>query len=62
MSDWESNEINLKKDLQSKYSVVVARDKNVYDTVDIHNNKSNPKIIAKYIVENDILKIPEFNI
>ncbi len=37
-------------------------DKNVYNTVDIHNNKSNPKIIAKYIVENGIFKIPEFNI
>lgn len=35
---------------------------NVYDTVDIHNNKTNPKIIAKYIIDNGIYKIPEFNI
>ena len=32
VSDWKSNEINLKNDLLSKYSVVVARDKNIYDT------------------------------
>ncbi len=32
VSDWKSNEINLKDDLQSKYSVVVARDKNIYNT------------------------------
>ena len=31
VSDWKSNEINLKNDLLSKYSVVVARDKNIYD-------------------------------
>lgn len=35
---------------------------NVYDTIDIHNNKTNPKIIAKYTVDNGIYKIPEFNI
>lgn len=35
---------------------------NVYDTVDIHNNKQNPKIIAKYVVENEQYTIPEFNI
>ena len=32
VSDWEFNEINLRNDLLSKYSVVVARDKNIYDT------------------------------
>ena len=32
VTDWKSNKINLKKDLLSKYSVVVARDKNIYDT------------------------------
>ena len=32
VSDWKSNKINLKNDLLSKYSVVVARDKNIYDT------------------------------
>lgn len=36
---------------------------NVYDTVDIHNNKQNPKIIAKYITNSDgSYSIPEFNI
>ena len=35
---------------------------NVYDTVDIHNNKQNPKIIAKYVIENEQYTIPEFNI
>ena len=35
---------------------------NVYDTVDIHNNKQNPKVIAKYTLENEQYKIPEFNI
>jgi hypothetical protein len=35
---------------------------NVYDTVDIHNNKINPKIIAKYNINNNIYSIPEFNI
>ena len=35
---------------------------NVYDTVDIHNNKQNPKIIAKYVLENEQYTIPEFNI
>ena len=32
VTDWKSNKINLKKDLLSRYSVVVARDKNIYDT------------------------------
>ena len=31
VTDWKSNEINLKTDLLSKYSVVVARDKKIYD-------------------------------
>ena len=36
---------------------------NVYDTVDIHNNKQNPKIIAKYVINKDgTYSIPEFNI
>ena len=35
---------------------------NVYDTVDIHNNKTNPKVIAKYTVDNGVYKIPQFNI
>ncbi len=32
VTDWESKKINLKNDLFSKYSVIVARDKNIYDT------------------------------
>ena len=35
---------------------------NVYDTVDIHNNRANPKVIAKYVVTDGIYKIPQFNI
>ena len=37
-------------------------DYNVYDTIDIHNNITNPKIIAKYTNENGLYKIPDFNI
>ena len=32
VTDWKSKKINLKNDLFSKYSVIVARDKNIYDT------------------------------
>jgi len=35
---------------------------NVYQTEDIIQNKVNPKVIAKYAVNNDIYSIPEFNI
>lgn len=37
-------------------------DYNVYDTIDIHNNITNPKVIAKYTNENGLYKIPDFNI
>ena len=35
---------------------------NVYDTTDIIKNQMNPKIIAKYVVTNEIYSIPELNI
>ena len=35
---------------------------NVYDSLDIQKNKHNPRIIAKYVIENGQYKIPEFNI
>ena len=68
-----SAENNLDNTTIEKTKIVTAHDfngiiyyiddsNNVYDTVDIHNNKANPKVIAKYTIENDIYKIPEFNI
>jgi len=35
---------------------------NVYDTADIMKNQMNPKIIAKYVINEDEYSIPEFNI
>ena len=35
---------------------------NVYQTEDIIYNKSNPKIIAKYVKNGDVYSIPEFNL
>ena len=35
---------------------------NVYQAEDIISNKINPKIIAKYVKEGEVYKIPEFNI
>jgi len=35
---------------------------NVYDTADIIKNQMNPKIIAKYVKNEEIYSIPEFNI
>ena len=35
---------------------------NVYDTADIIKNQVNPKIIAKYVKNGDVFKIPELNI
>ena len=32
VTDWKSKKINLKNDLFRKYSVIVARDKNIYET------------------------------
>ena len=36
--------------------------KNVYSTEDIMNEKENPEIIAKYIVQNDTYSIPELGL
>ena len=35
---------------------------NVYDTADIIKNQINPKIIAKYLKNEEIYSIPKFNI
>jgi len=35
---------------------------NVYNTEDVISNTQNPKIIAKYVKQNDVYSIPEFNI
>ena len=40
----------------------IDKNGNVYQTEEIVSNKENPKIIAKYIKENDIYSIPDFNI
>ena len=35
---------------------------NVYDTEDVMNNVVNPKIIAKYILQNDKYTIPSLGL
>jgi hypothetical protein len=35
---------------------------NVYQAEDIVNNKTNPKVIAKYVKKGDVFSIPEFGI
>ena len=40
----------------------IDKNGNVYQTEEIVSNKENPKIIAKYIKENDIYSIPDFKI
>jgi len=40
----------------------IDNNNNVYQPEDIINNKTNPKIIAKYIVNDDKYFIPEFNL
>ena len=40
----------------------IDKSNNVYDTTDIIKNQMNPKIIAKYVVTNEIYRIPELNI
>lgn len=68
-----SDIINETSESVDKTVVVTAHDfsgiiyyiddtENVYDTVDIHNNKTNPKVIAKYTIDSGIYKIPQFNI
>ena len=36
--------------------------RNVYNTEDIVEEKTNPRIVAKYVLTNGIYSIPEFNI
>lgn len=40
----------------------IDKNNNVYQTEDIYTNKSNPKVIAKYVKDGDNYSIPEFNI
>lgn len=40
----------------------IDKTNNVYQAEDIIGNKTNPKIIAKYVNEGEIYSIPEFNI
>jgi len=40
----------------------IDKNKNVYQAEDIVGNKVNPKVIAKYVYEEDVYSIPEFNI
>jgi len=40
----------------------IDKNNNVYHMEDILSNKINPKIIAKYVKNNDNYSIPEFNI
>jgi hypothetical protein len=49
---------------QDIYGIIYYIDKNnnVYQAEDIVSNKTNPKIIAKYIKNGDNYSIPEFNI
>lgn len=40
----------------------IDKSNNVYDTADIIKNQLNPKIIAKYVKNDEIYSIPELNI
>jgi hypothetical protein len=40
----------------------IDKNNNVYHMEDILSNKINPKIIAKYVKNNDNYSIPEFNV
>ena len=40
----------------------IDKNNNVYDTVDIIKNQMNPKIIAKYVKNEEHYSIPELNI
>ena len=35
---------------------------NVYNPEDVHKNKINPDVIAKYVKNNNVYSIPEFNL
>jgi hypothetical protein len=43
-------------------SYYIDKNNNVYQTEDIFGNKSNPRVIAKYVKNGDEYSIPEFNI
>jgi len=40
----------------------IDTDNNVYNTEDVVSNTQNPKVIAKYVKQNEVYSIPEFNI
>jgi len=40
----------------------IDTDNNVYNTEDVVSNTQNPKVIAKYVKQNEMYSIPEFNI
>jgi hypothetical protein len=40
----------------------IDKNQNVYQAEDIVSNKTNPKVIAKYLKEGENYSIPEFNI
>lgn len=67
METAEEDKTNTKKVevwAQDIQGIVYYIDKfnNVYDTTDIIKNQVNPRIIAKYVKNNDVYSIPEFNI
>ena len=43
-------------------SYYIDKNNNVYQTEDIVSNKKNPKIIAKYVLENDEYSIPNYGV
>ena len=43
-------------------SYYIDKNNNVYQTEDIVSNKRNPKIIAKYVLENDEYSIPNYGV
>lgn len=40
----------------------IDNNNNVYQTEDVHKNKQNPKVIAKYVLNGVNYSIPEFNL
>jgi isopropylmalate/homocitrate/citramalate synthase len=40
----------------------IDKNNNVYQAEDIMGNKNNPKVIAKYVKNNEDYSIPEFNV
>jgi hypothetical protein len=66
LSDSNTTAVIQKVDVYAKeiYGIMYYIDNygNIYKTEDILEERQNPQIIAKYVVENDIYKIPEFDI